>query len=256
MLASHINAIEDVLLAQSRTAKNAGHPNLRGGPREWFIRDFLQGHLPSTLEVGQGEIIDCNSRPNPPPGSYRPQVDVVLYRPDVPKISYSATDSAFLAEGVMATIESKSMLTEVELGNACKASIAHKSLSRQSFSGMTVGNLPTEIISYVVAYDGPANMQTVSGWLVNYIRTNNANSDQLVDLIIILGKGVLWRLKSFSALQIPNATSNHNWAFIDQREKNLFTLFAHMLTWTSASSTPPNTLGYAAKVQYQNVQLA
>lgn len=256
MLVSHINAIEEVLLAQSRTAKNAGHPNLRGGPREWFIRDFLQGHLPSTLEVGQGEIIDCNSRPNPPQGSYRPQVDVVLYRRDVPKISYSTTDSAYLAEGAMATIESKSVLTDTELGNACKASIAHKSLNRQSSSGMTVGNMPTEIISYVVAYDGPANMQTVSGWLVNYVRTNNANPDQLVDLVIILGKGVLWRLKSFQALQIPNATSNHNWAYIDQKEKNLFTLFTHMLTWTSASSTPPNTLGYAAKVQYQNVQLA
>jgi hypothetical protein len=256
MLVSHINAIEDVLLAQSRTARNAGHPNLRGGPREWFIRDFLQGHLPSTLEIGQGEIIDCNSRPNPPRGSYRPQVDVVIYRRDVPKISYSTTDSAFLAEGVMATIESKSVLTATDLDDTCKASITHKSLSRQAFSGMSVGNVPTEIISYVVAYDGPTNMQTVSGWLVNYVQSQNANPDKLVDLVIILGKGVLWRLKSFSALQIPHATAAHNWAYIDQKDKNLFTLFAHMLTWTSASSTPPNTLGYAAKVQYQNVQLA
>lgn len=212
MLVSHINAIEEVLLAQSRTAKNAGHPNLRGGPREWFIRDFVQGHLPSTLEVGTGEIIDCNSRPNPPPGCYRPQVDVVLYRRDVPKISYSNNESAFLAEGVMATIESKSLLTEAELGNACRAAIAHKTLIRQSFSGMTVGKVPAEIISYVVAYDGPANMKTTSGWLVNYVRTNNANPDQLVDLIIILGKGVLWRLNCFSELTTPNATSNHNWA--------------------------------------------
>jgi len=63
MLESHINAIENVLLAQSIAAKNAGHPNLRGGPREWFIRDFLQSHLPSTLEIGQGEIIQFNSKP-------------------------------------------------------------------------------------------------------------------------------------------------------------------------------------------------
>ena len=89
MLQSHINAIEQVLLAQSVAAQNAGHPNLRGGPREWFIRDFLTSHLPATLEVGQGEVIDSASVPNPPKGTYRPQVDIVLYRRDMPKIHYT-----------------------------------------------------------------------------------------------------------------------------------------------------------------------
>ncbi len=61
MLRSHLNAIEAVLLAESRAAANAGHPNLRGGPREWFIENFLSTHLPSSLEIGQGEIIDAGS---------------------------------------------------------------------------------------------------------------------------------------------------------------------------------------------------
>jgi hypothetical protein len=58
MLLSHINAIEKILVAQGAAAQNAGHPNLRGWPREWFIRDFLINHLPSSLEIGYGEIID------------------------------------------------------------------------------------------------------------------------------------------------------------------------------------------------------
>ncbi len=99
MLESHINAIERVLIAQSQTAKNAGHPNLRGGPREWFIRDFLSSHLPGTLEIGQGEILDVNSVPNPSKGNYRPQIDIVIYRKDLPKITYSKTDSAYFVEG-------------------------------------------------------------------------------------------------------------------------------------------------------------
>jgi len=66
MILSHTNAIEKVLIAQSRAAQHAGHPNLRGGPREWFIHDFLEDHLPSRLEIGQGEIIDEDSRPDPP----------------------------------------------------------------------------------------------------------------------------------------------------------------------------------------------
>lgn len=49
MLISHLNAFEQILIAQSSDAQNAGHPNIRGGPREWFIRDFLENHLPSTL---------------------------------------------------------------------------------------------------------------------------------------------------------------------------------------------------------------
>ncbi len=65
MILSHTNAIEKVLLAQSIAANTAGHPNLRGGPREWFIRDFLENHLPSTLQLGQGEIIDEDSKPHP-----------------------------------------------------------------------------------------------------------------------------------------------------------------------------------------------
>lgn len=108
MILSHTNAIEKVLIAQSAAAQNAGHPNLRGGPREWFIRgirDFLQNHLPTSLEIGQGEIIDEDSKPSPPQDSYRPQVDIVVYRRDLPRITYSRDNAAFLAEGVIATIE-------------------------------------------------------------------------------------------------------------------------------------------------------
>jgi hypothetical protein len=55
MLKSHLDAIESVLLYQSITASNPGHPNLRGGPREWFIRDFLRNHLPDVLQIRQGK---------------------------------------------------------------------------------------------------------------------------------------------------------------------------------------------------------
>ena len=255
MLISHINAIEEVLLAQSKTATNAGHPNLRGGPREWFIRDFLSGHLPSTLEIGQGEIIDSKSQPNPAQGSYRPQVDVVVYRRDIPKIRYSTTDSAYLVEGAMATIESKSTLTQAELEKACDSANVHKNLNRQSFSGMTIGSPPTEVISYVVAFDGPAQMSTVSGWLVNYVQQKNAQPSKLVDMVVILGKGILWRLESFPALNIPTATQNNNWAYVDQADQNLATLFTHMLTWVGTTSTPPNTVGYASNLSFQNVHV-
>ncbi|QTA79880.1 YcgL-like domain-containing protein [Desulfonema limicola] len=130
MLVAHLNAIEYVLLAQSKAAQNAGHPNLRGGPREWFIHEFLESHLPSILEIGQGEIIDENSIPEPSKKEYRAQVDLIIYRRDLPKINYSRNNAAYFAEGVKATIESKSVLTKDDLKQACEASIYHKSLIR------------------------------------------------------------------------------------------------------------------------------
>lgn len=257
MIQSHINAIEKVLIAQSSTAKNAGHPNLRGGPREWFIRDFLQAHLPSTLEIGQGEIIDINSSPNPASGNYRPQVDVVIYRRDLPKISYSQTDFAYLVEGVMATIESKSEITDEELRKANIAAIKHNVLTINKTSGISVGKPHERIYQYVVAFDGPANMSTISGWMINQLQNNPGwTPDQMVDMIVVLGKGALWKIKAFPELKVPTATSAHHWAFIDQSDNNLLILFTHMLVWAASSSSPPNTLGYVSKVSFRNIRVS
>lgn len=255
MIQSHINAIEKVLIAQSSAAKNAGHPNLRGGPREWFIRDFLLAHLPSNLEIGQGEIIDTNSIPNPSPGNYRPQVDVVIYRRDLPKISYSQTDFAYLSEGVMATIESKSVITDDELKNTNIAAIKHSALTRSASSGFSVGTPHDKIFKYVVAFDGPAQMSTIAGWLIGQIQTHNWSPDQMVDMIVVLGKGVLWKISAFPELQVTTATTANYWAYIDQTDKNILTLFIHMLTWTAKSSSPPNTLGYVSKVNFSGIQV-
>ncbi len=179
MLISHMNAIEQVLLAQSVAAQNAGHPNLRGGPREWFVHDFLRNHLPTILEIGQGEIIDENAIANPPIGSYRNQVDLVIYRRDLPKIIYSPNNAAFLAEGVKATIECKSKLTKIDLLHACEASKKHKLLIRSK-------NQKNKIVSYVVAYDCQADhLSTVAEWLPNIKMKLASTPDKLVDMIII-----------------------------------------------------------------------
>ena len=103
MLEGHLNAIEDVLLAQGKVAAKAGHPNLIGGPKEWFIRDFLNVHLPATVKIGQGEIIDSHSKANSS-SSTKNQIDIVLYSHNFPKIAYSKFDSAFLKESVVSTI--------------------------------------------------------------------------------------------------------------------------------------------------------
>ncbi|MEW6261562.1 MAG: DUF6602 domain-containing protein [Thermodesulfobacteriota bacterium] len=243
MLLSHINAIEKVLLAQSEAAKNAGHPNLRGGPREWFIRDFLENHIPTSLEIGQGEIIDEDSEPNPPPERYRPQVDIVIYRRDLPKITYSKGNAAFLSEGVMATIEVKSYLDQKQLKEACKASIKNRSLIRTPpLHGF--GKIPTDIAYYVIAYDGPGNIGNIAKWFRKISNEVKEPQDRLVDIVVILGKGVIGNSNILAGLLDLKVTEKNHWAYFEQIDTNLFIMFMHMLTWFSFLSSPPDTSGY------------
>lgn len=250
MLESHINAIEKVLLAQSDVAKNSGHPNLRGGPREWFIKEFLESHLPSTLEIGQGEIIDKNSTPNPRRGNYRPQIDVVIYRRDLPKISYSKSDIAYFYEGVLAVIESKSVLNYKELDTTNIACKKHSNLVRGS-SIIQMGG-EHKMYSYLVAFDGPANMSTIADWMQKQVVEEGMKPDEMVDFVVVLGKGILWRIDSFKNLPLNGSSSNF-WAFKDLKEGSLYFLFIHMLTWCNSSSSPRNTMGYAEKFELNNI---
>jgi len=250
MLENHTNAIEKVLLAQSLAARNAGHPNLRGGPREWFIRDFLENHLPSNLEIGQGEIINENSQPRPSQGEYRPQADIVIYRRDLPKIQYSKDNAAYFAEGVIATIESKSVLTKEELQNACKASQTHKNMYRNP-PLYSFGDFPDTIITYIVAYDGPAYIETVARWLPEITNDIGGTPNDLADMIIVLGKGVVWKIDRFRGIPTDNIPKGRTWAFTQQKESNLFMLFTHFLTWCSSLSSPPDTTSYASNIFFQ-----
>lgn len=248
MLLEHINAIENILLAQSTVAHNAGHPCLKGWPREWFIRDFLQSHLPSSIEIGHGEIIDHFSNPNPQPDNFRNEVDIVLYRNDLPKIAYSPDNTAFLCEGVLATLEVKSELTKDRLNQACQASLTHKTLKRNQPENVHGNLYHKNIISYVIAYTGPENISTVANWLPDITTGMNSTSENLVDVIIILGKGVIWQKKKVPFIDIPE---DSNWIYIEQNVQNLFFLFTHMMTLSTYISTPPDVLSYGYKFNFE-----
>lgn len=259
MLVPYLNAIEKVLLAKSDAASNAGHPNLRGGPREWFVEEFLANHLPSLWEIGQGEIISGDSLPKPSSDNYRNQNDLVVYRRDFPKIAYSPKDKAYLIEGVVATLEIKSKLNLSEFEKSCKASQKHKSLISevQTGLGLRVDDnvwVSSHITSYVVAYDGPKNLSTVVKWLPTLSKKLNAEPEFLVDMIVVLGKGIVWRINAFPAYKIPNVSEDDVWAYVQQSEKNVYALFAHMLTIGKLSSSPPRVLGYISQLPKSGIK--
>jgi len=161
MLFSHMAAVEDQLLATSRIPANSGHSLHKGTPREAFIKEFLEAHLPSTLAIGSGEIIDSQSQPASP----RRQFDLVVYKKNYPKLDFGGGVSGFLAESVIATIEVKSLLDKAGMHQAMTAAQQAKQLQKSETWSFSAGYIPPAILNFVVAYDGPQQMDTVLNWI-------------------------------------------------------------------------------------------
>jgi hypothetical protein len=268
MLKSHMDAVEKQLLAISRIPANSGHPLHKGTPREAFIKEFLESHLPSNVAIGTGEIIDANSRP----GQSRNQFDIVIYRRSYPKLSFGGGISGFLVESVIATIEVKSTLTQAEFGNAAKAASNCKQLVPNAISSFHTGYVPPGILNYVVAYDGPASMRTVHGWILTAygtlgiaLRALPLNIDQRIatqaealDAVFVLGKGFLY-FDNVPTGFINDAARAANpalkWAFSDTTTGNLLLLFM-MIQGATANIEGKwlNALPYLSTFSVPNIQ--
>ena len=249
LLQDHLTAVENMLLAQSRIPANAGHPLHKGTPR---------------VAIGQGEIIDVRTRANEP----RHQNDIIIYRRNFPRIAFDYAISAYLAESVVATIEVKSALTKDELVKAVRAAHDIKQLERHDRHVMSAGYRPPSILSYVVAYDGPASMETVSGWL-NPIHQELSLAYPLIapenrlstpspslDGIFVLGKGfVLFANSPFTFAEIEQIRQqgvNVNWYFADTESDNLMLLFLLLTNvTTNIGETYFEPFAYLAQAQVQ-----
>lgn len=242
-----MDAVENQLLAISQIPQNSGHPLHKGTPREAFIKEFLEGHLPSTLAIGTGEIIDANSQPGQP----RNQYDIVVYKKSFPKLDFGGGISGFLIESVIATIEVKSKLGKTEFTDAAKAAYAAKSYVPNIVTSFSSGYIPPKILNYIVAYDGPANMSTVHGWIspvysasgipFTPLPTNDAQRTKTpadaIDAVFVLGKGFIYYDNipiGFSNTPQRQANPSLKWIYSDTTGGNLLMLF--MLIQTSTAN--------------------
>jgi len=233
-----MDAIEKQLIATSKIPANSGHPLHKGTPRESFIRQFLQSHLPETLSIGTGEIIDNESLPGQP----RNQFDIVIYKKDFPKLDFGGGISGFLIESVVATVEVKSTLTSTELESAIKAAKNSKSLKKSVTQGFFTGYIPPAILNFVVSYDGPENLSTVSRWIPQIYDSLKIASPPLstdhkkrletpspsIDGVFILGKGFLYYDNvpiGFIQDQVRKEHPTCNWVFCDTETGNLLLFF-------------------------------
>jgi hypothetical protein len=238
MLKSHMDALERHLLAISQVPANSGHTLHKGTPREAFIKEYLEGHLPSNVAIGTGEIIDATSKP----GQSRSQYDIVVYKRSYPKLDFGGGISGFLIESVIATIEVKSVLNQAEFGKATSAAYNSKKLVPNTVSSFHTGYIPPAILNYIVAYDGPASMKTVHGWiepayqklgirlsqLPQDAQKRIATPSEAIDAVFVLGKGFMYYDNipiGFVDDAARKANPSLKWVFADTPNGNLLLLF-------------------------------
>lgn len=269
MLKSHMDNKETILVAQSTSASITGHPLHKGTPRESFIHEFLKDHLPTTISIGTGEIIDCNSSPGEP----RNQYDIILYRNDYPKLNFGGGVNAYLIESVVATIEVKSTLTSDELERSIIAANNSKNLTT-NFQQVISTNLAgsSGIKNYVVAYTGPAKMQTIHNWLkpihdklgislptLTLDETRFKIKCPSIDGVFVLKKGYFYFDNiqyGFALNEIRKAYPTLRWVMSECEDGNLLMLF-HMLQEIvkSLSGTFLNAFPYINRHDYNIVTL-
>ena len=248
MLKAHFAAVEEGLLALAKIPANAGHSIHIGTPREVFVRHFLTSHLSERAAIGTGELIDAKSKP----AEARNQHDIVLYKREYPRLDFGGEIYAFLAESVVATIEVKSTLTEIEFNKAYTAAVRAKALEQHVVQAMTWGYQPPAIVNYVVAYAGPVQMQTVYGWLETRTKSDGSSVDPLpkddvsrvkvaspgLDGVYVLGVGfVQFDNTQLSLVHASRAYNPVKWVVVESVRDNLLALWLHLTLVVGAGST-------------------
>jgi hypothetical protein len=240
-----------------------------GTPRESFVSEFLRDHLSERVAVGTGEVIDANSSP----GQRRNQHDIVIYKRDFPKLDFGGEISGFLAESVVATIEVKSTLTDSEFQKAALAARNIKSLKRPRGGGLFSGYQPPSILSYIVAYDGPANMSTVHGWIAPFAKKEGVSDPVMgntlseraqiaapcLDGVFVLGKGFLTYDNSAVSLVTDDLRAENphvRWVVCDSPEGNLLMLFLLLTNAVSGVAAAPfDAIPYVQSAKWPSCKL-
>jgi len=249
MLEAHFDEVESTLLQTSKIAANAGHMLHRGTPRENLITNFLSTHLGANVAIGTGEVIDHRSMPR----DKRNQFDIVIYRTNYPKLDFGGV-TGFLVESVVATIEVKSLLDEAAMLQACSAAANLKALEPKSTRYATLGWIPPKPLSFVIAYDGPAQMETVRNWQTKIIKQLDLPADDWcdkdrlttaghsVDAVALLGRGVYTLCNSPMFASVDARSKTFMWE--GERGSLLYFFLALQLATMGMEGANLNTVPY------------
>jgi hypothetical protein len=171
------NEIESLKAAYRNVAIVGSSPDI-GRLREIFIQQVLRNMLPSTVEICSGVLFDAEDKRSN-------QQDIIIYRRDMPKLSFGEGPQFLFVEGALATIEVKSRIDEQEFNRAMDNIQSVKSLKINRKMGMSWGPAPKEIKCYVFSYDS-VELDTFRLYLEKYAQ--NTESTGWFDFVTVLDK--------------------------------------------------------------------
>ncbi|GAG22492.1 unnamed protein product, partial [marine sediment metagenome] len=173
----------------------------------------------------------------------------------------------------VATIEVKSTLNKNDILQSTKAVKATKSLEPSIVTSFYAGFRPPSILSFVVAYDGPAKMSTVYNWTTEAARElefsypvlpPNAEERQLIaspaiDGIYVLGRGFIQYDNfplGFLTDEINKSHPEAKWVIGTTASGNLLLLFTLLTVAVSGvSGSWLNPIPYLAQFSISGLEL-
>jgi hypothetical protein len=175
-LERHFAAIWGILSNQVQLSHGYA-PVTVGAAREFFVRDFLSTHFPSSLRIGTGHIMSSEDTTG--------QIDVVVYHSTGLALPLGSS-SLYFAEAVAASIEVKSTLTR----KAFVQQIA------RGF-GMLPSPQPLKVVFAVRLAGGNQYRRTVARWAFE----SGLDEGSLPDLVIVMDNAPIVRGSAVRCLQ-------------------------------------------------------
>lgn len=203
------------------------HSTLTGEDAEDTLRDFLRSYLPARYGFANGQIIDSH-------GNQSKEVDIAICNQGHPFTYADGGRGLLFIEGVDAVIESKATLSNVdEVIENCK-SIRPPDLISETAIGTIViaGNEHhepserTNITPYALfAFDSNYSLTGIRDKLEEAEQT--LSEDQTIDIVCVLGRGVIVRNRPYDRLHISDDSSSEYKIIVTDSELIYFLLYLH-----------------------------
>lgn len=135
---------EQLKLHLSKGRVALSHNGEKGNALEAAVRDFFREHLPPSIGVTHGQVVDS-------PGNLSTQLDVILYDANRTPVFFSDSESGtrlIPAEGVIAAIEVKTRLENRHLRPLVEVANTLKTLDRSSFYYPSTSAFETSYTAY------------------------------------------------------------------------------------------------------------
>lgn len=254
-------ALERAAAGVAAQGANFHNSKDQGDFREYVVEKFLKQILPGDLGVSSGEVLEPEEFKN----YRRPEIDAIIYQRTAQPFPLEGKNLLVPRDNVAGLIEVKTTLTKEKFMDTCRNACLLKDITRAYSPTPSImpSYFPHSYPYYLIAFGGPANVETIDAWLMEFHRSptrpqNRQFATRLsthtgericegspdLDGVFLLGKGFLYfdntRL-SHTPLNLNYDESDYNWISLDAPSRSFLWLYLQFnLRFAGGSLLPPD----------------